>query len=213
MAIQTYADLQSAVADWTNRSDLTARIPDFITLAEARMMRKQRLRLFEVEVALSTVAGSRYVPLPADYREPINLWINWISGREALNYASPDLTETQVAQGRPFYWGIDAANIAFERPADQTYSLTFRYIQQLALSNAQQTNALLTAYPDAYLTAALAEACRYLKDPQGADLWDQKHNQISHDIREEEERSKALVTLHTDVALLTPRRFDINRGY
>jgi len=38
MSIATYADLKAAVANWLNRSNLTARIPDFIALTETRMM-------------------------------------------------------------------------------------------------------------------------------------------------------------------------------
>ena len=39
MAITTYAELQSAVADFQNRDDLTSVIPTFISLAEAQMQR------------------------------------------------------------------------------------------------------------------------------------------------------------------------------
>jgi len=37
MSIATYSELQTAVADWMHRTDLTAKIPDFITLAESRI--------------------------------------------------------------------------------------------------------------------------------------------------------------------------------
>jgi len=215
MSITNYAELQAAVADWMERSDLADRIPDLIRLAEIRIVRKLRLRLMEVEVPLSTTPGSRFVPLPADYREPKALWINWTSGREKLRYVSPAVFDAAAASGAPVYWGIDGANIAFQRPADQAYSLTFRYIIKLALSDAAPTNVLLDAYPDAYLTATLAEAARFLKDPDAADLWDKRWYQISHDIREEEERSRALTTLRTEPGALTsfPGRFDIRRGW
>ena len=39
MAIGTYAELQTAVANWLDRDDLTDRIPEFIALAEAKMNR------------------------------------------------------------------------------------------------------------------------------------------------------------------------------
>jgi len=39
MAIGTYAELQTAVANWLDRSDLTDRIQEFIDLAEARINR------------------------------------------------------------------------------------------------------------------------------------------------------------------------------
>jgi len=35
MALGTYAQLKTSIADWLNRSDLTSAIADFITLAEA----------------------------------------------------------------------------------------------------------------------------------------------------------------------------------
>ena len=44
MPIATYTDLQSSVADWLNRSDLSAVIPTFIQLAEAKFNRELRTR-------------------------------------------------------------------------------------------------------------------------------------------------------------------------
>ena len=40
MAITTYAELKTAIANFLARSDLTDRIPEFIALAEARMSRE-----------------------------------------------------------------------------------------------------------------------------------------------------------------------------
>ena len=42
MAITTYAELKTAIANWLNREDLTSVIPDFISLAEADFNRKLR---------------------------------------------------------------------------------------------------------------------------------------------------------------------------
>ena len=47
MAIGTYAELQTAVANWLDRGDLTDRIQEFIDFAEARINRNLRLRLME----------------------------------------------------------------------------------------------------------------------------------------------------------------------
>ena len=41
MSITNYSELQAASADWLNRSDLTAAIPDFISLVDARLNRDQ----------------------------------------------------------------------------------------------------------------------------------------------------------------------------
>jgi hypothetical protein len=39
MAINNYTELVAAIAEWLARDDLTARIPDFVTLAEAKINR------------------------------------------------------------------------------------------------------------------------------------------------------------------------------
>ena len=44
MAITTYAELKTAVANFLARSDLTDRIPEFISMAEARMGRELETR-------------------------------------------------------------------------------------------------------------------------------------------------------------------------
>ena len=44
MAISTKSELHTAVTNWLNRSDLTSRIPEFITLAEASFNRNLRTR-------------------------------------------------------------------------------------------------------------------------------------------------------------------------
>ena len=65
MAINTYSTLQTAVANWLDRDDLTARIPEFIALAETRINRALRIRAMEtVSTAISTASGTREYALP-----------------------------------------------------------------------------------------------------------------------------------------------------
>jgi hypothetical protein len=40
MSLTTYSELQSSIADWLNRTDLTSQIKDFITIAESRLDRE-----------------------------------------------------------------------------------------------------------------------------------------------------------------------------
>ena len=67
MAIGTYSELQTAVANWLDRSDLSSRIPEFITLSEARINRLLRVRLMENVKVISLISGSKRYPLPSDY--------------------------------------------------------------------------------------------------------------------------------------------------
>ncbi len=44
MAISTYAELKTSIANWLDREDLTDIIPDFIALAETRHKRELKRR-------------------------------------------------------------------------------------------------------------------------------------------------------------------------
>src|SRR5687767_15309237 len=65
MSISTYAELQTAVANWINRSDLTSYVPDLIMLGEKRIYRELRIRA--METALSSAISSGVLAVPSDY--------------------------------------------------------------------------------------------------------------------------------------------------
>ena len=218
MAISTYSDLKAAVADWLNRSDLTATIPNFIALAEADINSHFDLRTVESDQLVSATPGSRYVALPTGFREAQNLWINWPYGRGTpLRFVTPELLTTIATPGAPLLWCIDGDNIAFEKPADQAYSLTLRMIGGVGLSDTSPANLILTNYPNVYLYGALREAAPYLRDPEASGLWEAKYADAITKAKAKENRTKSLVTLSTEPGQLTFRGnrsgFNINRGW
>lgn len=218
MALSTYSELKASVADFLNRTDLTATIPDFIALAEADINSHFDLRTVETDVALTATPGSRYIPLPAGFREPQNLWINWAYGRgDPLRFTAPELLVTSATASIPQQWCIDGDNIAFERPANAAYSMTLRMIGQVTLSDANPTNLVLTNYPNVYLYGALKEAAPYLRDPEAAALWEAKYQDSITKAKAKEGREKSLVTLSTEPGQLTFRGnrggFNIFRGW
>ena len=74
MALGTYSDLQTAIATWLNRTDLTAYIPDFIALAEERVYRN--LRVKAMETALNDTIASGVIAVPSDYIELKSAYID-----------------------------------------------------------------------------------------------------------------------------------------
>jgi len=90
MAIGTYAELQTAVANWLDRDDLTDRIPEFIALSEARMNRVLRLRMMESNYTASTVASQRNYALPTGYIQMRNFQLN-TTPITALQYVTPEI--------------------------------------------------------------------------------------------------------------------------
>ena len=71
--ITNYSTLQSAIADYLNRQDLTSQIPMFIQFVEADL--NTRLRCREMIVRANAMSDQEYVQLPADWVEALNLQI------------------------------------------------------------------------------------------------------------------------------------------
>jgi len=210
MALSNYSGLQASVASWLNRSDLTSRIPDFITLAETRLNRTLRLRVMEEETAIPVAAGVRTFPLPTGFLEPLELWRPEGQLRVALRYLAPSQIEVDSLAGRVYFWTITGANVEFERPTNQALSLTFRYLKSFALSDASPTNWLLTNHPDAYLAGALMEAyAGYLRDDQALGIWSARYDRAIAEINLQAGRSRSLTTLSTEIpAMRRYRRYD-----
>ena len=73
MALSNYTGLKASIADFLNRDDLTAVIPDFITLAEAQINRDIRHFKMEARSSGQQDAGDEYMQTPADWIETIRL--------------------------------------------------------------------------------------------------------------------------------------------
>jgi hypothetical protein len=204
MAITTYAELQTAAANWLIRGDLTARIPEFITLAEARLNRVLRARLAESDQALTATLGSRTIVLPTSYSTPQACWVlpPGASDRTELEFQERELMPVSTATGQPYYWTIDGANLAFERPCDQAYAITLGQFGKFALSNAVPTNGLLTNAPDVYLFATLCEAGPFLRDADLTSAYEAKLDRAVSDFNSEQSRARSLAKLQTEPAAL-----------
>ena len=177
MTIQTYADLQSAIAGWIARADLAANIPDFIALFESVANRRLRLRQQEATAALTPSSG--VATLPADYLA----WrrVTWTGQcpRE-LEYVHPSYLHAlypTLPAGAPRLFTIEGGNLTLA-PSDNT-ALTFDYFQKIPpLSNANTSNWLLAAAPDLYLFGALAEAHGFVKDTESLALWKSRRDEL-----------------------------------
>lgn len=213
MAITTYSELKAAVALWLVRSDLTARIPEFIALAEARLNRVVRKRQAETDQSLTATPSSRTIALPATFAEALQCWIVIDGERRRLVYADPVLADASAVAGRPEYWGIDGATLAFERPCDAAYSIVLRQLGKYALSDGSPTNTLLTDAPDVYLFATLAEAGPFLRDAELASAYEAKLGRALNELNAKDARAKGRQTLGTEVAAMVGRHsYDITTG-
>ena len=162
MALATYSDLLSAVAAWLNRgSDLDARIPDFIALAEAEFNR--RLRTIEMEVTATATLTGDAVAVPDDFLGLRSLKID----NTALEYVPPaEIADDESTGGYPTRYTVSDGQFIF-RPAPSSGDVQISYYASIpALTVGNTTNWLMTRWPDLYLFATIAHAAFYIRDPE-----------------------------------------------
>ena len=200
MAINTYAALQTAVANWLNRSDLTDRIPEFITLAEARMNRTLRLAIM-LNVDTTTlgganklVAGTRDYALPSGYLQMLDFALT-TDPITPLSYITPENMNRMWAGSQ---LGIPKAYTIFSDNASgtpikkiklgpspagtYTYSMMF-YKKIDALATDNTTEQMLTNNPDVYLYGALLEAEPFLMNDARVQLWGTMLERVASDLQ------------------------------
>lgn len=200
MSVSTYSELQSAIASWAHRADLTSIIPDFIRFAENRLYDELLLKNSETEAALTASIGSNAITLPSNYISPIKVWVVVDSERYELHPALPQEFDGDDDNTQPQYWAIDGANLVFDVTCDQAYTVYFRYIAKANLSDSATTNYLLTRRPDLYLAACMVECGRYVRDPLMRDEWEAKYRQAKTELKAAENRARAIVPLRTEIA-------------
>jgi hypothetical protein len=171
MAISTYAELQTALENWSHRTDLTSVLPDFIVLAEAKLNRELRTRQMELETTLTPTAG--VCTLPTDYLSLRRAYIN-TSVPVELEYLPPEQFRLKypVTAGGSKYFTIEGESLLLaDRGSTAVKILYYQTLPDLATNS---TNWLLTAHPDLYLSAAMAELSDYIKDNNGVQKWNAK---------------------------------------
>lgn len=209
MAISTYAELKTAVANWLERDDLTDRLGEFVTLAEAKINR--RIPASEEDTTLTGTSGSRRIDVSAlTVAAPVALWDTTDGDEAFVTYRADGSFSYDDTPGAPSFWTMDGSDaIDFDRPLDQARSFRFRYRGRLALSDAAPTNWLLTHHPDAYLCAVLVEAADYIKDRAEMQL---QSLRLSHAIAyvkmELAERNRSALVV--DTMLAAGRGYDRN---
>lgn len=178
MAIQTYDDLKAAVARWLKRTNLADAPEDFITLAEAKLNR--RLKVRQMRSVLQLTPTSAYVALPGDYRSAIRV----MYGNTPLRFLPESMADPSMNLGGDFNrYALIGDKIWLLTHVDGKSVLTLHYYQQLEpLSETNTSNWLLEDGPDIYLYASLLEAEPYIKNDERIVVWQSKLEEALRDI-------------------------------
>ena len=193
MAINTYSTLQTAVANWLDRSDLTDRVPEFIALAEATFNRVLRLRAMETTVADATPSGSKEDALPTGYLQMREIHLT-TTPVVSLSYITPEIMyriRAGSTSGKPNSYTIVGDNILFGPTPDGVYDYSMTYYKSFdALADGTQTNWLILNAPDLYLYGTLLQAEPFLMNDERVPLWERGVRQVINDLQNQDDKDR-----------------------
>ena len=174
MAITNYTELKSAVADWLNRSDLSAAIANFIALSETQTERNLRVR--QMLTRADAIIDTKYSAVPSDFLQARTFKLTSTSPVQPLEFATDDqmddLDASNTAPSRPLYFSMVGNQFRVHPAPDSSYTAELSYFAKIPrLSDAAPTNWLLTMAPDIYLYGALIQSAPYLKDDERINVW------------------------------------------
>lgn len=160
--ITDYDTLIAAMVDYLVDSDLTAKAPLFIQLAEAEFNDRLLFDLdAEAAATTATVAGDDTLAFPTRFRKLRSLTI----GEDPTNVLSQlsvdDLRAkwADASAAKPENFAISGGQFILGPAPDAVYTATIAYEKGfLALSASNASNWLLAARPDLYLYGALIHA-------------------------------------------------------
>jgi hypothetical protein len=183
MAINTFATLVSAATEWLAREEdttLVARIPDFITLFEAKVNRT--LFVTQMEQRSHTTVDTtddepEFITLPTDFQTMRRIRLSSVTGKPPLQFS----TQSQIdamrydcdnVTGQPTNYVIIGDELELFPTPNEDYTVEMVYRANIsALTASNTTNWLLTLAPDFYLYGVLMEAAPYTQNDARIQTW------------------------------------------
>lgn len=178
MSLTTYAELQTAVASWMHRTDMTSVIPDLITLGEKRIFREVRCKA--MESTLTGTIANGVVAVPSDYlalkfARIVGTPVSQLVGASASQIYSR--YPLRSSDGKPKMIGREGSNFIFGPYPDSDYDIAGIYYAKPE-SIATSVNALFTESPELYLFASLSEAGAFVNNEKSLVKWQAKYKEI-----------------------------------
>jgi hypothetical protein len=177
MAITNYANLQTTIADFLNRDDLTSVIPTFIQLCEANINRNVRHWKMETRSSGQQSAGDQYMQIPADWIETIRFHVTG-SGTSPLDLISRAAMQDKRAgaedtSGTPRYYTHADSQFELYPTPDAATNVELLYYAKVPDLATNSTNWLLEEAPDVYLYGSLLHSAPYLQEDSRMAVWAQ----------------------------------------
>lgn len=171
MAIGTYAELGTAVTNFSHRTDMATFIDDFIALTEEMIYNGTGAIPPLRVLAMEETVASGLPTLPSDFLEAIRLQITYGGQNSVLDFIPPSqFGKLTDVGGQPVYFTIlDSQIQTMPSAAALTYQLDY-YKKFPTLDGTNTTNWILTNAPTVYLYGCLMHLARMARDAEGEAL-------------------------------------------
>ena len=172
MSITNYGELKTAVANWSDRTNLTTRIPEFIAIAESEINSTVRVR--DMECRVTSAVSTEYFDLPTDFMEIRNIQLNTdpVARLEFMTPNQMDVFAPSATPGKPKKYAVFGTEVQLKPIPDASYTLEIAYIKRYtAFSADSDTNWLLTNHPQLYLYQTLVVLANYIGDKEKLVEW------------------------------------------
>ena len=180
MALATYSDLKTSIANWLNRSDLTTEIAeDFIVLAEKDFNAK--LRIGKMISQTTITIDSETESIPTGFLQVRDFYILQGNTKYSLQYITPaqmDQIRGGSTTGQPSTYTILGDNLRFAPAPSTSYTGIINYYKEFdPLSDSNTSNYILTNHPAIYLYGSLYHASNFLGgiEPNQAGQWEKMY--------------------------------------
>ena len=188
-----YTTLQATIASYLARTDLTSEIPEFIRLAEDRLLRDLRIRPLIKVATADTTAGDATVSLPSDFVSMKDLHIQG-NPPQTIKFLSTSnfFRNAQTSfSGLPNRYTLLGAEFQFAPIPDGVYKLQMVYFHRPDyLSATNSSNLWLANTPDLLLYAALSEAEPFLMNDERLNTWASMYDRGMMALRKSDDESE-----------------------
>jgi hypothetical protein len=179
MAITTYSQLKTSIADFLNRDDLTSVVPTFISLAEAQINRD--VRHWRMENRATATIDSQYTTRPSDWVETIRFHLTGGGTRSLDLLGAQTMADKRQGSedigGIPKYYRHSESQFEFYPTPNASFTAELLYYQKIpALSDSNTSNWLLEEFPDVYLYGSLTHSAPYLSEDERIAVWAQLYS-------------------------------------
>lgn len=208
MTISTIATLQDAAESWAERTYTDALFLQWANAVARKLERgvmgpdsrtwlvpPLRVRAMLTQSTLSTSGGS--VSLPSGWLEFERIWINANDGKDLLYMPLAQFRSIADSQltGTPTKYTIDGSTLYVAPTSDATLQVSY-YTTLGAFTGDASTDAILTAYPEVYLSGVLCEAYRWARDAEGLALEQAELSGKVRGLNAQDRNAKASGSLH-----------------